>query len=66
MKGNRSQQENLDQNEHDRWLLSQTPADLKRLARGLGDLARSKVKSGLLSSGSEPADTTPKPATPKK
>jgi len=45
-----AQQPNLDQDKHDKWLESRTPEQLKSLASRLGNLARSKEKSGELSS----------------
>ena len=52
-----TQQPNLDQDQHDKWLESRTPEQLDRLASRLGALARSKERSGKLSS---------KPASPSK
>ena len=45
-----TQQPNLDQDKHDKWLESRTPEQLKSLASRLGNLARSKERSGELSS----------------
>ena len=45
-----TQQPNLDQDKHDKWLESRTPEQLKSLASRLGNLARSKEQSGELSS----------------
>ena len=44
-----TQQPNLDQDKHDKWLESRTPEQLKSLASRLGDLARSMDESGKLS-----------------
>lgn len=49
-----AQQPNLDQDEHDKWLLSQTPEQLDRAVSRLGALFRSKEKNGKTSSQQEP------------
>ena len=51
-------QPNLDQDKHDKWLESRTPEQLDRLASRLGALARSKEKSGKLSSQPESSSKT--------
>lgn len=40
-----AQQENLDQQAHDQRMSQMTSEDIRRLARGLGDLMRAKMKS---------------------
>jgi hypothetical protein len=56
-----AQQPNLDQDKHDKWLESRTPEQLDRLASRLGALARSKEKSGKLSSQPESSSKTSLP-----
>ena len=50
-KGPAAQQPNLDQDKHDQWLAKQSDAQLDKLAKGLGKLARLKEQRGELSSG---------------
>ena len=39
-----SQQPNLDQERHNNWLNQQAPPELRKLAKNLSDLARSKLE----------------------
>ena len=39
-----SQQPNLDQERHNDWLNQQSPPELRKLAKNLSDLARSKLE----------------------
>lgn len=53
MQNESTQQPNLDQDQHDKWLESQSPEQIKRMAGRLGALFRSKEQNGTLSSPSE-------------
>lgn len=59
MDNNYAQQPNLDQDQHDKWLESQSPEQIKRMAGRLGALFRSKEKNGTLSSPSEQPESMP-------
>jgi hypothetical protein len=51
MNNESTQQPNLDQDEHDKWLVSQSDQAIQELAQGVAQLARLKEQSGALSSG---------------
>ena len=46
MQDNLAQQQNLDQEQHNDWLMRQSPEKLKQLAHNLTRLARLKLDSG--------------------
>ena len=46
MQDNLAQQQNLDQEQHNDWLMRQSPKELKQLAHNLTELARLKLSNG--------------------
>ena len=46
MQDNLAQQQNLDQEQHNDWLMRQSPKELKQLAHNLTESARLKLSNG--------------------
>lgn len=55
-----SQQRNLDQEKHDKWLRSQSEATLTRLANNLGTLMREKETPGVTPFESKNSSSSPR------